>query len=131
MPVIAALRYTFQAGHEGSIPFARSTTKRQVKAAVDAGMMQDQEASERPRARCVPDACRSACLLFGGRMHDLDTVIDLPHWMADGQPEALRATSLRWVYQHMIEAYARHNGHADLLRQGMGGAVGDRWRLPR
>jgi hypothetical protein len=22
--------------------------------------------------------------------------------------------SLRWVYTHMIEEYARHNGHADL-----------------
>ena len=25
--------------------------------------------------------------------------------------------SVRWVYLHMIEEYARHNGHADLLRQ--------------
>src|SRR4051812_50202251 len=25
--------------------------------------------------------------------------------------------SLRWVYLHMIEEYARHNGHADLLRE--------------
>ena len=25
--------------------------------------------------------------------------------------------SLRWVYVHMIEEYARHNGHADLLRE--------------
>jgi len=24
--------------------------------------------------------------------------------------------NLRWVYIHMIEEYARHNGHADLLR---------------
>jgi uncharacterized damage-inducible protein DinB len=24
--------------------------------------------------------------------------------------------SVRWVYLHMIEEYARHNGHADLLR---------------
>ena len=24
--------------------------------------------------------------------------------------------SLRWVLTHMIEEYARHNGHADLLR---------------
>ena len=32
--------------------------------------------------------------------------------------------SLRWVLVHMIEEYARHNGHADLLRQGIDGAVG-------
>jgi hypothetical protein len=25
--------------------------------------------------------------------------------------------SLRWVYQHMIEEYARHSGHADLIRE--------------
>jgi uncharacterized damage-inducible protein DinB len=33
-------------------------------------------------------------------------------------------TSLRWVYQHMIEEYARHNGHADLLRELIDGARG-------
>lgn len=32
--------------------------------------------------------------------------------------------SLRWVYLHMIEEYARHNGHADLLRQRIDGATG-------
>jgi uncharacterized damage-inducible protein DinB len=32
--------------------------------------------------------------------------------------------SLRFVLIHMIEEYARHNGHADLLRQGIDGAVG-------
>jgi hypothetical protein len=25
--------------------------------------------------------------------------------------------SLRWIYHHMIEEYARHNGHADLIRE--------------
>jgi len=33
--------------------------------------------------------------------------------------------SLRWVYLHMIEEYARHNGHADLLRERVDGATGD------
>ncbi|WP_205826238.1 DinB family protein [Microbispora catharanthi] len=32
--------------------------------------------------------------------------------------------TLRWVMVHMVEEYARHNGHADLLRQGIDGAVG-------
>lgn len=31
---------------------------------------------------------------------------------------------LRWVYIHMIEEYARHNGHADLLRERIDGATG-------
>ncbi|MFN8077534.1 MAG: DinB family protein [Kineosporiaceae bacterium] len=33
--------------------------------------------------------------------------------------------SVRWVYVHMIEEYARHNGHADLLREAVDGTVGD------
>ncbi|NUO57175.1 MAG: DinB family protein [Hamadaea sp.] len=31
---------------------------------------------------------------------------------------------LRWVYLHMIEEYARHNGHADLLRECVDGETG-------
>ena len=33
--------------------------------------------------------------------------------------------SLRWIMVHMIEEYARHNGHADLLRERIDGTVGD------
>jgi Protein of unknown function (DUF664) len=33
--------------------------------------------------------------------------------------------SLRWVFEHMIEEYARHNGHADLIREAIDGATGD------
>ncbi|MBX6356883.1 MAG: DinB family protein [Micromonosporaceae bacterium] len=36
-----------------------------------------------------------------------------------------RQSSLRWVYLHMIEQYARHNGHADLLRERIDGVTGD------
>jgi uncharacterized damage-inducible protein DinB len=32
--------------------------------------------------------------------------------------------SLRWVLTHMIEEYARHNGHADLLRERLDGSTG-------
>jgi hypothetical protein len=39
-------------------------------------------------------------------------------------PETSKPTSLRWVYQHMIEEYARHNGHADLLRERIDGVTG-------
>jgi hypothetical protein len=34
------------------------------------------------------------------------------------------AVSLRWIYVHMIEEYARHNGHADLLRERIDGSTG-------
>lgn len=33
--------------------------------------------------------------------------------------------SLRWILIHMIDEYARHCGHADLIRQAIDGAVGD------
>ena len=36
-----------------------------------------------------------------------------------------RAMTLRWVYVHLIEEYARHNGHADLLRERIDGATGE------
>jgi len=35
------------------------------------------------------------------------------------------APSLRWIMIHMIEEYARHNGHADLLRESIDGEVGE------
>ncbi|WP_228981553.1 DinB family protein [Streptomyces sp. DH12] len=33
--------------------------------------------------------------------------------------------NLRWIYTHMIEEYARHNGHADLIRERIDGATGE------
>lgn len=33
--------------------------------------------------------------------------------------------SLRWVLVHMVEEYARHNGHADFLRERIDGATGE------
>ncbi|MEI5102248.1 DUF664 domain-containing protein [Streptomyces sp. PmtG] len=33
--------------------------------------------------------------------------------------------SLRHILTHMIEEYARHNGHADLLRERIDGATGE------
>ncbi|HZT97623.1 MAG TPA: DinB family protein [Chloroflexota bacterium] len=32
---------------------------------------------------------------------------------------------LRWIVAHMIEEYARHNGHADLLRERIDGETGE------
>jgi hypothetical protein len=46
----------------------------------------------------------------------------------DGAVHASRdrgPVSLRWIMGHMIEEYARHNGHADLIRERIDGAVGD------
>lgn len=70
---------------------------------------------------------------------DADWVSDLRAWQVEC--EASRAAagsvelddtglrrgepcSLRWIYVHMIEEYARHNGHADLIREMVDGSVG-------
>lgn len=34
-----------------------------------------------------------------------------------------RQCSLRWILVHMVEEYARHAGHADLIRESIDGAV--------
>lgn len=41
------------------------------------------------------------------------------------EPDDGRPVSLRWIYLQMIEEYARHNGHADLLRERIDGTTGD------
>ncbi|GAB2694161.1 DinB family protein [Kitasatospora kifunensis] len=33
--------------------------------------------------------------------------------------------TLRWIQVHLIEEYARHNGHADLLREAVDGVTGE------
>jgi hypothetical protein len=43
----------------------------------------------------------------------------------DLAPGSSEPVSLRWVFQHMIEEYARHNGHADLLRERIDGVTGE------
>jgi len=42
-----------------------------------------------------------------------------PAWGGQGR------VSLRWVLVHMIEEYARHNGHADLIRESIDGQTGE------
>jgi hypothetical protein len=46
----------------------------------------------------------------------LDVVAHQPRWGED--------VSLRLVMLHLIHEYARHNGHADFLREGIDGTVG-------
>lgn len=59
------------------------------------------------------DECR-ACDEVARRMSFDDTFT-----LADGS-----AMSLRMVYVHLIGEYARHNGHADLLREAIDGVTG-------
>ena len=63
------------------------------------------------------------------------TEIELARQAAAGRPLDLESDpaghhrgevfSLRWVYTHIIEEYARHNGHADLLREHIDGSTGE------
>ncbi|GAB2827599.1 DinB family protein [Actinocorallia aurea] len=49
---------------------------------------------------------------------DLSTPSALPR--LDGT-----SPSVRWILCHLIEEYARHNGHADLLRESVDGSTGE------
>jgi hypothetical protein len=51
--------------------------------------------------------------------------LDLDHVVPSHGHHAERVRNLRWIYVHMIEEYARHNGHADLLRERIDGVTGD------
>jgi hypothetical protein len=72
-------------------------------------------------------------------LDDADWEADLSMWQAECHRSRAAAAgkglddtglrrgepcSLRWIYVHMIEEYARHNGHADLIRELIDGAVG-------
>ncbi len=72
-------------------------------------------------------------------LDDADWTADLAAWQAECERSRAAAAdkdldyegscegqplSLRWIYTHMIEEYARHNGHADLIRELLDGAVG-------
>jgi uncharacterized damage-inducible protein DinB len=73
-------------------------------------------------------------------LDDADWEADLAAWQAECDASRAAAAahelddtgirrgaecSLRWIYNHMIEEYARHNGHADLIRELVDGQVGD------
>jgi hypothetical protein len=62
------------------------------------------------------DACATS-RQNAASLRDLDTAATHP-W--DGEP-----VTLRWITVHMIREYARHTGHADLLRERIDGATGE------
>jgi hypothetical protein len=53
-----------------------------------------------------------------------ELVAAAPSLDAAGDRDGRGTFSLRWVLVHLIEEYARHNGHADLLRERIDGATG-------
>jgi uncharacterized damage-inducible protein DinB len=67
--------------------------------------LRDALATWRAEIDCARKHCADRALADTGRFMDQDV-------------------SLRWIYVHMIEEYARHNGHADLLRERIDGTTG-------
>jgi uncharacterized damage-inducible protein DinB len=57
--------------------------------------------------------------------HARERVAAAPSLDVTGTGREGESYSLRWIMVHMIEEYARHNGHADLLRERIDGTVGD------
>lgn len=54
----------------------------------------------------------------------LDVIDDLEQLTHDAERDP-RTVSVRWVLIHMVEEYARHNGHADFIRERIDGTVGE------
>jgi uncharacterized damage-inducible protein DinB len=63
--------------------------------------------------------------LFGRQCDDSRAVVAATASLSALASRAREPISLRWILVHMIEEYARHNGHADLLRERIDGAVGE------
>ena len=63
---------------------------------------------------------REECDVARQRSAAVSSLDDLAASTRDGN-----RISLRWILVHMIEEYARHNGHADLLRERIDGQTGD------
>ncbi|PZS20465.1 MAG: Mini-circle protein [Pseudonocardiales bacterium] len=54
-----------------------------------------------------------------------DAELDQTYHRSRRQQEDGETISLRWILVHMIEEYARHCGHADLMRETIDGVTGD------
>ncbi|GGV16820.1 mini-circle uncharacterized 19.1 kDa protein [Streptomyces filipinensis] len=62
------------------------------------------------------EIARGRELLAGRALEDTGRIVD--------EPMAGVEVSVRWVLIHLIEEYARHNGHADILRERIDGTTG-------
>ena len=52
-------------------------------------------------------------------------VAEAPSFDAVAADPRAKERSLRWIMIHMIEEYARHLGHADIMREAIDGQTGD------
>lgn len=70
-----------------------------------------------------PDDLRA---LFAAAVRRADAILDRTPSLdlVVRRPGSGRELSARWILVHMIEEYARHLGHADLLRESIDGVTG-------
>jgi len=105
-------RYWFRHGWQGDLPDFYSTAENP-----------DGDFDDTDPARVDEDLATYRSEVAAAReeaaRHELDDTVEKRR---EGRP---RAVSLRWIYIHMIEEYARHNGHADLVRERVDGATGE------
>ena len=83
----------------------------------------------------TPDDPKAMLVRDDDRLEDLLTAYQRECAAADAAVAALeldepargagRSETLRWIYLHMIEETARHNGHLDLLRESIDGRTGE------
>lgn len=71
------------------------------------------------------DAVAEAFARWDEEMARADAIIAAHDLEAEFHEERRGACTLRWLLMHLITEYARHNGHADLLREVTDGTVGD------
>lgn len=95
---------------DGDAPMVWSEKAFDFQAAYDAG------ASDRAEAFTAWEAEVETSRRIERQAGSLDLVGRQPRWDED--------VSLRMVMVHVLLEYGRHNGHADLLREGVDGAVG-------
>ena len=77
-----------------------------------AGLAADQLLAEHAAAVEAADRAIDRALAAGG----LDTLAVVPRHGS--------TASLRWILVHLVEEYARHAGHADLVRESVDGTTG-------
>jgi hypothetical protein len=71
----------------------------------------DPAAAERDLERYRAECQAADAALEGAKLDETFTLFD-------------KTISVRWMWQHLVEEYARHNGHADLIRQVIDGSTG-------
>ena len=73
-----------------------------------------------------PDTVEADIATWRAEMAVVDGIIaDLDDLGETRQRPGWEDMSVRWILVHMVEEYARHNGHADFLRERIDGATGE------